>query len=168
MKFLRYLNPFAIIRQLRAELAGANEFAEAMRRSRNDWRQLANHSIAETNQLRLIAAAQDQAIEAHMAERAELKAAIVTADRAGVFLSGQYLEVAVELGLLRNASREQARETLEAVEYVKQVEQALTSGGITIEDGENGPLVVVNQDVFLGRLATGDFKVVREEQPEVA
>ena len=73
------------------------------------------------------------------------------------------MEIAVELGLLRNASREQASETLEVVEYVKQVEQALTSGGITIEDGESGPLVVVNQDVFLGQLATGTFKVTREE-----
>lgn len=50
---------------------------------------------------------------------------------------------------------EQAADTVEVISYVKQVEARLALAGITIEDGEAGPMVVVEQASFLASIRNG-------------
>jgi hypothetical protein len=154
MKFLRYLNPFFVrrtIAALRSQLAVA-EF------SRDNWRMNALVYAEKRNDALRSLEQHEQAVDAFMADREELQAALATADAAGLGMTDLFVRAMTELAYTRQQLDIQARETLEVVQFVKQASAVLAAGGITIEDAPGGiasPRVVVEQAKFLTALQNG-------------
>jgi chromosome segregation ATPase len=146
MKFPRFYNPFARIRSLQAEIADVTE-------SRDGWREIALDNSDTAVRLSRKLDGANQALDAHMAERAELKETtselvavgiklateVRIRDEAGIALCGELIAAKLEV-------QSQAEETLEVVDYVKQVEAVLANAGITIEDNDQlGPIVILEE-----------------------
>ncbi len=168
MKFFRILNPFAVIRSLKADLAVATTNLAHARDANHFLRSKADMTFRALN-------VADQAVDEFMAERIRFKdrllvaAAVVDSLEAdNDTLAAVANALTAQLEASEDAVRTQAGEIVEAVSYVKSVEAALAAGGITIADTDNGPVVVVNQDLFLRRLREGAFTVEREEQGAIA
>lgn len=208
MKFPRFYNPFARIRALvvandrlkkrNALIRDDNRaLRSAVRTLRNEqraaafeigalsdkWRCLYNDVLNELD-------VTEQANEAFMIEREELKAnialrdavgvqlvsclmsaeAAITANDASLQLSQQELEaIAAEVLELRTDNQQQAGETLEVVGYVKACESSLAAAGIVIVDTEeNGPRVLVDTQVLLAALKAGQVGTLTQEASEAA
>ncbi len=150
------------IRNLRADLAdarlAANENAREAIRIGNNWHVQFCEVVEELGD-------HEQAVEAFMVEREELKANIALRDTVGVELVGALMEAEGIIQSLKEAVADaqasdtaQTQETVEIVEiveYVKACEAALSAVGITIEDGEEGPQVRLDQEVFLSAVRLG-------------
>lgn len=194
MKFPRFYNPFRRIRELEGHvgrlerrnrvirddnrvlreqrIALINEVQEGARdieKLSRDWLSLHRQVLQELD-------GHEQANEAFMVEREELKANIALRDAIGIQLVASLMaaeevitandatvqlgeqaneELATEVLTLRQEAQQQAGETSAVVGYVKSCEDALKVVGIAIVDGETGPEVTVDQSAFLSALRLG-------------
>ena len=209
MKFPRFYNPFRRVRELEETLngmyAGKRKLRATIREQRDVIEGLRDQESGLSRQVAFLErqsieighnwltlynevsqdlSGHEQANEAFMLEREELKANIQLRDAIGIQLVASLMaaeevitandanlqlaeqaneELAAEVLTLRQEVQQQAGEVAETVGYVKACEEALKVVGITIVDTASGPEVAVDQEAFLSALRLGFIRAAEVE-----
>lgn len=187
MKFPRFYNPFRRIRELEASIDNlTSSYEDRLYYFKSVHESLSAQVYRYAKLTASMGKNQDdleQAIEAFMDEREELKLAIDVRHQVNVmllkFLEKAYEDAQVDDAALSLAAKElgdldgaltsaqaqidrmdseattQAEEIVETIAYLKQVEAALEHAGITIgEDEDCNPVVVINERAFMSAISS--------------
>lgn len=152
LKFLRFLNPFytaAKIVALETDLALAKQ-------SRGFWLDTARVLRDIVNEKAADLATHEQAIDAFMGERADLKAQIDILEDAGLAVTEMFVRAGQEAASYAQALLEGGAELQSIAQHLKAAEDRLAAAGIKLTMGDNGPIVVVNQETFLAAVRAAD------------
>lgn len=152
MKFLRYLNPFYTARTIAAlefDLDLAKQSREFWLGTSRELRDIINEQAADF-------VGHEQAIDAFMDEREDLKAQIDILEDAALAVTEMFVRAASEAAEYSQALRDGGAELQSIAEHLKVAEDRLGAAGIKLTAGEGGPIVVVNQETFLAAVRKAD------------